>query len=131
MRLFIADDNVEFRKRLAAILAGIRGLDVIGMSGDVQGAIEAIRRLRPDTAILDIRMPGGSGLDVLAAVKQAKPAPIVIMLTVGSRSEYQAKCCAAGADYFFEKSSDLRKMILMLTRLAGKPPAGRKMCHSS
>ncbi len=129
MRLFIADDNVEFRKRLGAILGCVRGIDVVGGSGDVPGAIESIRRLKPDLVILDLHMPGGSGLDVLRVVKSGGSAPIVIVLTVSSRSAYEGKCMAAGADYFFEKSSELRNMIVALRGLARMPariPARRK-----
>ncbi len=131
MKLFIADDNVEFRNRLSAILGDIAGIDVIGTAGNVKGAIKAIRRVKPDTVILDFRMPGGNGLDVLAAVKQSNPAPTVIMLTIGTRSEYQSICFAAGADYFFEKSSDLQKMVSMLTKLAARSTERQRIHHSS
>ena len=131
MKLFVADDNVEFRNRLTAILGGIAGIDVIGVAGDVKEAIKGIRRSKPDLVILDFRMPGGTGLDVLAAVKQSNPAPTVIMLTVGTRSEYQAICFAAGADHFYEKSSELQAMVSMLTKLAAKSTTHHRIHHSS
>jgi DNA-binding NarL/FixJ family response regulator len=118
MRLFIADDNVPFRTRLASVLASIGGIEVVGQAGDVPGAIEAIERAKPDTVILDIHMPGGNGLDVLQAVKASRRATRVIMLTVGPRSEYQTMSYLTGADYFFEKSSDLRRMAKMLRNFA-------------
>ena len=130
MKLFIADDNVGFRTRLAAVLGGIQGIEVCGVSGDVAGTIEGIRKAEPDTLILDIRMPGGSGLDVLSAVKKVKRAPLVIMLTIGPRSEYQAVCLANGADYFFEKSSDLQKMVSLLTTMATKSPVRGAVHHT-
>ncbi len=129
MKVLIADDNMEFRKRLAEMLREIQGVDVIGGSGDVPGTISAIRKLKPETVILDLQMPGGSGLDVLTAVKRARSSPTFIVLTVGTRSEYGSICTAAGADYFFEKSSELRKMAYVLKRLAAKPAAGRQMQH--
>jgi DNA-binding NarL/FixJ family response regulator len=126
MKILIADDNVQFRTRLASILAGIEGIEIIGQAADVPGTMKAIQQKRPDTVILDIQMPGGSGLDVLAVAKSLKPAPVVMMLTVGSRSEYQVKSFLLGADYFFEKSSDLRKMALMLKRMAKKKSTNLK-----
>ncbi len=131
MKLFIADDNAVFRNRLASILRSLNGIDVAGVSGDVKGAIRSIRATKPDAVILDIRMPGGNGLDVLAAVKRLRPATTVIMLTCGTRSEYQARCFAAGADYFFEKSSDLQKMVSMLTKLAARSTERQRIHHSS
>jgi DNA-binding NarL/FixJ family response regulator len=118
MRLFIADDNVPFRTRLASILSGIKGIDIVGEAGDVPGAIEAIRRTKPDTVILDIHMPGGNGLDVLNVIKSSRSSPRVIMLTVGPRSEYETMSFLTGADYFFEKSSDLRRMARLLKSFA-------------
>lgn len=117
MRLFIADDNIPFRTRLASMLSGLEGIEVVGEAGDVAGAIELITRLKPDTIVLDIQMPGGSGFDVLRFVKAFSPLSKVIMLSVGSRSQYASISRHAGADYFFEKSSDLRTMARVLEGL--------------
>ena len=118
MRLFIADDNVPFRTRLASVLGGIAGIEVVGQTGDVPGTIEAIERTKPDTVILDINMPGGSGLDLAHALKRSRHSPTIIMLTVGPRSEYETMSYLLGADYFFQKSSDLRRLAKMLTYFA-------------
>lgn len=125
MTLLIADDNNEFRRRLASIIGSLDNIEVVGQAGDVAEAIGAIERIKPDAVILDIHMPGGSGLDVLQAAKLMKPAPVIIMLTVSSASEYREKCLAMGADYFFEKSSDQTKMMSTLTKLAQRFKARR------
>jgi DNA-binding NarL/FixJ family response regulator len=121
MRLFIADDNIPFRTRLASIISNIEGIDVVGVAGDVPETIKAIKQTQLDTIILDFHMPGGNGFDVLRAVKSSRPSPTVIMLTVGPRSEYQALSFLYGADYFFEKSSDLRKMMQLLENSVKEP----------
>ncbi len=129
MRLVIADDNVGFLKRLTSILGAIEGIKIVGGATDVPGAIALIRQTKPDAIILDLHMPGGSGFDVLRYIKTAGNPPVVIVLTVGPRSAYEGKCMAAGADYFFEKSSELRNMIVALRGLARIParvPARRK-----
>jgi DNA-binding NarL/FixJ family response regulator len=118
MKLFIADDNVPFRTRLASVLGGIDGIEIVGQTGDVPGTMEAIKRTKPDAVILDINMPGGSGLDVAQALKRSRHAPTIIMLTVGPRSEYETLSYLLGADYFFQKSSDLRRLAKMLTQFA-------------
>jgi DNA-binding NarL/FixJ family response regulator len=120
MKILIADDNVEFRRKLATILVGLGGIEIIKETGNVPETLEAIQQSKPDTVILDIHMPGGNGLDVLGQVKATRPAPMVIMLTIGPRSEYQTESFLLGADYFFEKSSELRKMSVMLKRMAKK-----------
>jgi DNA-binding NarL/FixJ family response regulator len=117
MTILIADDNVKFRSRLASILGAFDGITIVGETGDVAATLEALQVTKPDILILDIHMPGGNGLDVLAVAKATKPAPIVIMLTVGPRDEYQTESFMFGADYFFEKSSELRTMAEMLKRM--------------
>jgi DNA-binding NarL/FixJ family response regulator len=133
MTLFIADDNERFRQRLASILDGIPGIEVVGQAGHVQEAITAINRIMPDTIILDIHMSGGSGLDVLQAAKSVKPGPVVMMLTVGPSSEYREKSLAMGSNYFFEKSSDMKKMMTTLTQLARrqKKRSKNERCHEN
>jgi DNA-binding NarL/FixJ family response regulator len=126
MNLLIADDNERFRTRLAAILGEIPGVRIVAEAGDVPGAIEAIGRTDPDTVILDVQMPGGNGLDVLEAVKSRIPSPMVIMLTVGPRSQYQSRSFLMGADYFFEKSSELTRLAALLRQVARPSGADAK-----
>ena len=120
MTLLIVDDNIKFRSRLASIVTELDGIQLVGQSGDVQEAIGTIEQTKPDAVILDIHMPGGSGLDVMRTAKMTKPGPVIIILTVCPASEYKDKCIAMGADYFFEKSDDLTKMMSALAKLSRK-----------
>ncbi len=117
MKLAIVDNNTGFRKRLAAVLGAIEGIDSIREAWDVPGAMGMIRKAKPEVIILDLHMPGGSGLDVLRFVKSLPSPPVVIVLTIGPRSEYQGPCMAAGADYYVEKSSELKKVSIVLRSL--------------
>ena len=105
MRILIVDDSPVVRERLTALLAELEGVEVVGQAQDVVGAVAAIRALRPDVVTLDIRMPGGNGIEALAEVKKVQPAPIVIMLTNYPYPQYRKKCLDAGADYFLDKST--------------------------
>ena len=67
--------------------------------------------------ILDIRMPNGSGIDVLREIKKNEHAPIVIMITNYPYPQYQKKCEAAGADYFFDKATEIGKVTEVLEQL--------------
>jgi DNA-binding NarL/FixJ family response regulator len=70
VRAFIADDSAIVRDRLATLLADVpKGVEFVGYAYDCPGALEAIRRLRPDVVIPDIRMPGGSAIEVAERVK--------------------------------------------------------------
>lgn len=121
MTLLIADDDIAFRMRLASIISNIDGIDVVGTAGNALDTISAAKKTRPDVIILDLHMPGGSGFEVLHAIKSSKPCPTVVMLTVSSKSEYQTMSYLAGADYFFEKSSELMKMIRMFENSVKEP----------
>ncbi len=122
MRVFIVDDSVIVRERLAAMLSELPGVELIGQAGDVAGTIEAIGRLKPDAVILDIRMPGGTGIDVLEAVKKEQPAPLVIVLTNYPYPQYRTRCEAVGADFFLDKSSEFDKIPEIFRQLTRDCP---------
>ena len=81
MRILIADDSAVVRARLISLLADLRGIEVVGQAEDAIEARNLAEKLRPDVAILDLRMPKGSGADVLSDLKKLNPTPKVIMLT--------------------------------------------------
>ena len=66
LRVAIVDDEKPARDRLRRLLAGIPDVTIAGEAGDVEGAIALLDRERPDLVLLDVRMPGGNGFDVLA-----------------------------------------------------------------
>ena len=70
MKVFIVDDSAEGRERLVAMLSAIKGIEIIGQAEDALEAIIRIRDCKPDALILDIRMAGMSGIDVLERVKK-------------------------------------------------------------
>lgn len=118
MRVFIADDSPLVLERLTRMLSELPGtVELIGQASDAREAAEAIRRLKPDVVILDIRMPGGSGIDVLRQIKRERAAPVVVMLTNYSYHQYRDTCMAIGADFFLDKSTEFEKIPEVLQRL--------------
>lgn len=117
MKVFIADDSAAIVERLITMLSELPQVEIIGHAQDAREAIKAIRQLNPDVVILDIRMPGGSGIDVLKDIKSNKPTPVVIMLTNYPYPQYRKKCKALGADFFFDKSTEFEKVTKVLERL--------------
>ena len=65
MKVFVADDSAVLRERVIEMLSDLPGIEIIGHAQDVSETLTAIKKLNPDVVILDIRMPGGSGMDVL------------------------------------------------------------------
>jgi DNA-binding NarL/FixJ family response regulator len=116
MKVFIADDSVQIRKRLIEMLSEVPEVEITGEAGDAPEAIREIRRLDPDMVILDIRMPGGNGIDVLREIKE-KSHPAIIMLTNYPYPQYRKKCMDLGADYFFDKATEFEKVTEVLKEL--------------
>ena len=113
--VYIVDDSQAVRERLIGMISEVEGITLSGASGDPSEAVGAIHRLHPDAVILDIRMPGMNGIQVLREIKQGQRAPMVIMLTNSPFGQYRRECAEAGADYFLNKSTEFEKINGILT----------------
>ncbi len=107
LKVLIADDSALLRERLSRLLSLIEGIEIAGAAPDGATALRLVQTLKPDALILDLRMPGGSGLEVLQQIRQAGVRLKVIVLTSFPYPQYRERCLAAGADYFFDKSEEL------------------------
>ncbi len=126
LTLFIADDHEAFCKRLGEMLGEMEGIKVVGRARNATDAIQCISQLKPDIVVLDIRMPpGAGGFDVLQEIKGREECPKVIMLTAFSNAEYRKKSLAMGADHYFDKSSDLKRMLSTIKGLVSEDLAGK------
>lgn len=121
VKVFIVDDSAFVRARLITMLCGFEEIEIIGQTEDAAVASEAICKLKPDVVILDIRLKGGSGLDVLQGIKDNKLAPITIMLTNYPHPQYRERVRNAGADFFFDKSNEFEKIIDVMKQLTHAP----------
>ena len=117
MRVFIADDSKVVRESLNTTLSDFPEIEIIGEAQFADEAVNSIRELKPDVVILDIKMPGGGGINALKTVKKFPLAPIVIMFTAFPYSSYRKICKEAGADFFFSKSGEFKKFIEALKQL--------------
>jgi len=118
--VYIVDDSQAVRERLIAMISELEGTALAGATGEPQEAVKAIRRLAPDAVILDIRMPGMSGIEVLREIKQDLQPPVVIMLTNYPFGQYRRECAEAGADYFLNKSTEFEKINEILAGVVHK-----------
>ena len=121
MKILIADDSAVVRSRLISLLTDLRGIEVVAQAEDAIGARILAEKLRPDVAILDLRMPLGSGADVLYDIKKLHPTPKVIMLTNYPHPENKKKCIDGGADYFFDKSTEFQRVVSVLRDMLRDP----------
>ena len=114
MRVFIADDSVLVRERLNDLLLNVPTVEVVGQAGNKDEALRLIPDCKPDVVILDIRMPGANGIEVLKIIKTLYPSFVVIMLSNYPYPQYREKCMKEGADYFFDKSTEFKKVAEVL-----------------
>lgn len=105
MRVLVADDSQPIRERLIERLSRIPDIKV-AEAVDTQDALRQTVTFMPDVAVLDIRMPGGGGIKALGEIKKQKPDTTVIIMTNYPYAQYRRKCLDAGADFFFDKSSE-------------------------
>jgi len=118
MRVYVVDDSPLVRERLVTLLSEVAGVEVVGSADNAEDGIAGIAMNRPDVAILDIRMPSGSGISVLEEVKKRDDSPtVIIMLTNYPYPQYRKKCMDAGADYFFDKSSEFYRVTEVLAHM--------------
>jgi DNA-binding NarL/FixJ family response regulator len=117
-KIFIVEDSAAIVDRLTSILYELdQGVEVVGHAEDAPTAIAVIRHLKPAVVILDFRLARGTGLDVLEHVKGARPRPLIIMLSNYSDEQHRQKGLAAGADYFFDKSTEFDRVRDVVQKL--------------
>ncbi|MBN2281977.1 MAG: response regulator transcription factor [Candidatus Marinimicrobia bacterium] len=120
MKVVIADDSRVLIDHLSEILTDIGGVEIIGKVSDTDAAIAMILEKTPDVAIVDIKMPGLGGIHVLEQVKTQNGKIKVIIFTNYPYHQYREKAYEKGADYFFDKSGEMEKMLETLKFLRDK-----------
>lgn len=116
-RLVIADDHELSRAGLRAMLTGQRGLEVVGEAANGREALALCRRLQPDLALIDVRMPEMDGLATCRSIKQECPETSVILITVYEKSEYLIEALKAGAAGFVLKDITQPELITSIRRV--------------
>lgn len=105
------------RSGFELILGAAEDIEVVA-AVDADEAVETIRRTRPDVVLLDIRMPGRSGLDVLAELRSDPVRPVVGILTTFDTDEYIARALRGGASGFLVKDTSPEHLAAMVRTLA-------------
>ncbi|MEJ2656181.1 MAG: response regulator transcription factor [Desulfobacterales bacterium] len=113
-KVYIVDDSVRLRKRLYELLSDLDNVQVIGQAGNADEALDEICVLKPDAVILDIRLPGKSGIQLLGEIKKLAPEITVIIMTNYDYPQYRQQSILAGADHFFNKTREFENIIEVL-----------------
>lgn len=110
MNILVADDHALFRDGIISLLTAADH-HVIGQAGDGDVAVKCAAELKPDLVLMDIEMPGMSGLEALAKIKEQSPQTRVVMLTVSDDDEHVMAAIGMGADGYLLKDLNSREFL--------------------
>lgn len=102
-KALIVEDNLPFRRLLREAIHARFPCIAISEAGDGRDILDQISHLLPDVVLMDIRLPGGNGLQLTRQIKQLIPSIKVIILTAHDGMEYREMAKAVGADHYFAK----------------------------
>lgn len=105
--VLICDDHALFRRGLAMVLASEAGIEVVAEADDAATAVALAGELQPDVVLMDVRMPGDSGIDATRSIAAHVPASRVVMLSVSDAEEDLYEAVKAGASGYLLKESSI------------------------
>jgi len=112
--MLLVDDQAIVRAAFKSLLERVSHFRVVGDVGDARSAIELASRLRPDIVLLDITMPGLSGIDAVAPLKRGSPKSRVLMASQHEGQKFVAQALMAGADGYLSKDSEPAELALAI-----------------
>ncbi|MEV0344838.1 response regulator transcription factor [Nonomuraea sp. NPDC050680] len=115
----VADDQAVVRAGISAFLDAEPDLTVVGQAADGEAAVALVTSLRPDVALMDIRMPGMNGLAATTRITAEVPATRVVVLTTFNLDDYVFAALRAGAAGFLLKDTDPERVIDAVRVAAG------------
>jgi DNA-binding NarL/FixJ family response regulator len=115
VKVFLADDSDLIRDRVAALLVS-NEMRVVGQAETPKDSIAAILTVHPDVVVLDVQLEGGSGLQVLRAVRQAAPDIAFVVFTNNANDLYRKRYLGEGAEDFLDKSSEFDRLVTAVAK---------------
>ncbi len=116
-KVFIVDDHPVFRDGLVRIVAQVPGVVVCGEAGDARTAFDAISQLKPDLVLMDINLPGKSGLELLQDVHAMRPDLPVLVISMHDEQLYAERVLRAGGRGYIMKQEGPDKMRDAITKV--------------
>ena len=117
LRVLVVDDHPIFRDGLRTALTG-DDIEVVGEAGAGTEAVELAAALRPDVVLMDLQMPGGSGIDATRAIAGAQPGVAILVLTMTADAEAVFGAIRAGARGYLLKGADRAELLRAIRAVA-------------
>jgi DNA-binding NarL/FixJ family response regulator len=126
VKVMVVEDEAEQRASLRAILNGTPGLRCVAVADGAERAMQEVVMANPDVVLLDLELPGLSGVDCIPALRQSKARPEVLVLTLHDEPEWIYPALAAGATGYLVKPAspeDLARAVFAIAE-GGSPMSG-------
>lgn len=118
IRVVVVDDHTLMRQGLVGLLDEDPDLVVVGQAGDASSALDIIEETRPDVVLMDVGLPGVSGLELTVRVKRIVPDIRVLVLTMYEREDYLFEALQAGASGYVLKGADIQDLLTAVRTVA-------------
>jgi len=125
VRVLICDDHALVRAGLAKLLESEAGIEVVAEAANAEDAVRATREAHPDVVLLDVVMPGRSGIEVLPDVLAVAPGTAILVLSMQDDPAYVREAFAAGANGYLLKEAADSELVQAIHDVA----AGRRYVH--
>ena len=116
-RILVVDDHPVFRHGIASLIGNEPDLTVCGEAANSPSALEAMRRLKPDAALIDISMPGANGIELIKLMKAEQPRLPLLILSIHDESLYALRALRAGASGYVMKAEALDFVLTALRKV--------------
>lgn len=118
IRIVLADDHTIVREGLKQLLQAADGLEIVGEARDGHEAMKAVRELDFDLLLLDMSMPGKSGIELIKQVRAEKPKLRILILSMHEERQYAIRAIRAGASGYLTKESASRQLVEAIRKVA-------------
>lgn len=118
IQVLIADDHAIIRDGLKQIISFVPNMEVAGEAGDGEEVLQQIRKLKVDVLVLDMSMPGKSGIALIQQITAVKPDLPILVLSMHQESQYAVQAMRAGASGYITKNTASSQLIDGIRKVA-------------
>jgi len=119
IRVVVTEDHTIVREGIKQLIGLAKDLQVVGEASTVEQLLDTLRHTPCDVVLLDISMPGSSGLEAIPRIRALEPAPAILMLSMHDEAQMAARALKAGAAGYATKDSDPALLLTAIRRVAG------------